>query len=335
MAFRATSRTLIRRARLVAAPVVITQARRFATIPKPIVQVPSWRLPATAILGAAVIGAGTVFAAEPVDYAALRKDIVALLSANPNYEDGSYGPLFIRLAWHQAGTYSKADGSGGSEGGRIRFDPEKGWGANAGLGLAMKLLEPLKQKYPGVSYADLYSLAGSVAIEEAGNVKVNWKPGRVDLPDGTTSPPDGRLPDAAQGAQHLRNIFNRMGFNDQEIVALSGAHSMGRCHTDRSGFEGPWTKSPTMLSNDYYRELLETTWTERKWNGPKQYADPAGELMMLPSDLALIQDPEMKKWVELYAKDETKFLADFAKAWEKLQTNGVAALQQKPWWKVW
>jgi cytochrome c peroxidase len=53
-------------------------------------------------------------------------------------------------------------------------------------------------------------------------------------------PPNGRLPDAAQGASHVRDIFYRMGFNDQEIVALSGAHSLGRCHTDRSGFSGPW-----------------------------------------------------------------------------------------------
>jgi len=61
-----------------------------------------------------------------------------------------------------------------------------------------------------------------------------------------------------------------MGFNDQEIVALSGAHALGRCHTDRSGFSGPWTFSPTVVTNDYYTLLLNEKWQWKKWNGPKQ-----------------------------------------------------------------
>lgn len=82
--------------------------------------------------------------------------------------------------------------------------------------------------------------------------------------------PDGRLPDATKEQKHLRAIFNRMGFNDQEIVALSGAHALGRCHTDRSGFLGPWTFSPTVLTNEYYKLLLNEKWSWKKWNGPKQ-----------------------------------------------------------------
>ncbi len=80
--------------------------------------------------------------------------------------------------------------------------------------------------------------------------QIAWRPGRTDK-DVAACTPDGRLPDATQGAAHLRGIFGRMGFNDQEIVALSGAHALGRCHTDRSGFDGPWTFSPTVLTNDY------------------------------------------------------------------------------------
>ena len=76
--------------------------------------------------------------------------------------------------------------------------------------------------------------------------------------------PDGRLPDGAKEQKHLRAIFGRMGFDDREIVALSGAHALGRCHTDRSGFEGPWTFSPTVMSNDYYRLLLGEKWNVRK-----------------------------------------------------------------------
>jgi cytochrome c peroxidase len=295
---------------------------------------PAWKAGVFTAATTAVLGFGMALAAENVDYDKLRADIVTLLESNPQYEDGSYGPLMVRLAWHQAGTYSKSDGSGGSEGGRIRFNPEKGWGANAGLDLAMKLLEPLKQKYPGISYADLYSLAGSVALEVMGDIKVNWRPGRVDLPDGSTSPPDGRLPDAAQGVPHLRAIFGRMGFTDQEIVALSGAHALGRCHTTRSGFDGPWTNAPTMLTNDYFVLLTTSKWHIRKWNGPKQYQDESGQLMMLPTDMALLDDPEFKKWVEIYAKDEARFKADFVKAWRKLQENGVKALA-KPWYQFW
>lgn len=123
----------------------------------------------------------------------------------------------------------------------MRFEPESKWGANAGLNVAREKLEPVKAKFPDLSYADLYTFAGVVAVEEAGGPKIPYQTGREDMPDGSTSPPDGRLPDADKGSrtktiQHVRDIFYRMGFNDQEIVALLGAHAMGRCHTDRSGY---------------------------------------------------------------------------------------------------
>ena len=151
-----------------------------------------------------------------------------------------YGTL-IRLAWHASGTYAAADDSGGSNGARMRFNPEASWGANAGLGVARQALEPVKAKFPHLSYADLYTYAGVVAVEEAGGPQIPYATGRTDFDDGATSPPDGRLPDADKGSrpktiQHVRDIFYRMGFNDQEIVALLGAHAMGRCHTDRSGY---------------------------------------------------------------------------------------------------
>jgi cytochrome c peroxidase len=91
-----------------------------------------------------------------------------------------------------------------------------------------------------------------------GGPAVAWRPGRTDAADGSTCPPDGRLPNADMGqagktVQHLRDIFHRMGFTDQEIVALSGAHALGRCHTDRSGYVGPWTRAETTFSNEYFR----------------------------------------------------------------------------------
>jgi cytochrome c peroxidase len=98
---------------------------------------------------------------------------------------------------------------------------------------------------------------------------IPYRPGRMDK-DIAACTPDGRLPDAKQGNKHLRDIFYRMGFNDQEIVALSGAHALGRCHSTRSGFEGPWTFSPTVVTNEYYKLLLDEKWSVKKWDGPKQ-----------------------------------------------------------------
>jgi len=269
----------------------------------------------------------------PVDWDQLRADIIAILD-NPKYDDGSYGPVLVRLAWHAAGTYDKATNSGGSDGATMRFAPESEHGANAGLAVARTLLEPIQARHPGISTSDLWQFAAVVAIEEMGGPKIPFRPGRVDKPDESHCTPDGRLPDAAQTQNHIRDIFYRMGFNDREIVALLGAHAIGRCHGDRSGFDGPWTKAPTMFSNEFYRELLEQKWTPRRWNGPKQYANADGDLMMLPADLALIQDEKFRVWVEKYAADEDLFFKDFAKAFQKLQENGVQAFA-KPWYQFW
>ena len=133
------------------------------------------------------------------------------------------------------------------------YGPEAGHGANGGLAVARSLLDPVKAQFPSISYADLYTLAGVVAIEEMGGPTIPWAPGRSDAPDGSSCPPDGRLPDAALGAGHVRDIFYRMGFDDREIVALSGAHTLGRCHGDRSGFVGPWTNAPTTFSSLYFQ----------------------------------------------------------------------------------
>lgn len=256
------------------------------------------------------------------DYSAVRKAIAESLDVE-NYDDGSYGPVLVRLAWHTAGTYDKVSGTGGSSGCTIRFSPECNYGANAGLEAARKVLEPIKAKFPWITYADLYTLAGVVAIEEMGGPNVPWSPGRVDKPDGSHCPPDGRLPDAALGAAHIRSVFYRMGFNDQEIVALSGAHCLGQCHRDRSGFKGPWTNAPTTFSNLYFQELLNNKWTKKKWDGPLQYEDSSKQLMMLPTDMALLWDKGFKKYVELYAKDSDKLFTDFAAAFSKLLELGA------------
>lgn len=275
-----------------------------------------------------------------MNWNSVRDEIVKVLEMD-GYKDSSYdgahpGPLLLRLAWHSAGTFCKQTSTGGSNGATMRFEPEIAWGANAGLKQAQDLLEPIKKKFPSVSYADLWIYAAIVAIEEMGGPKIAFKPGRSDKASGAACPvwegathKDGRLPSADMGspdktAAHLRYIFNRMGFDDREIVALSGAHGLGACHTDRSGFWGPWTRAPTTVSNEYFRELLENTWTIKKthkgkpWTGPLQFEDPTGELMMLPSDIVLTQDKAFRKYVTLYAKDQDACLKDFGAAVGKL-----------------
>lgn len=221
---------------------------------------------------------------------------------------------------------------GGSSGGTIRFDEELAHGANAGLKQAVAWMEPIAKKHK-ISHADLYTFGGVVAIANAGGPAVGWRAGRVDALDPkTTVTADGRLPAADKGspqatAQGLRDVFGRMGFNDQEIVALAGAHALGRCHAENSGYVGPWTPTPTTFNNAYFTLLENVKWTPKKWDGPAQFEDPSGTLMMLPSDIVLTTDKEFAKYVTTYAKSNDAFNSDFAAAFQKLEELGCTGLR--------
>ena len=128
-------------------------------------------------------------------------------------------------------------------------------------------------------------------------------------------------------ATHLREIFGRMGFNDQEIVALAGAHALGRCHADASGYVGPWTPTPTTFNNLYFSLLVNLKWEPNVVNEHAQFKDPSGKLMMLPSDIALLQDKKWRPYVKMYAKDNELFKKDFAVAFQKLTELGTKNLK--------
>lgn len=293
------------------------------------------------VLGAGALGGGALFALsgetdptkmkdaampKEVDYQAVYNAIAEALDAE-DYDDGSYGPVLVRLAWHCSGTYDKESNSGGSNGATMRFAPESNHGANAGLDKARAKLEPIKAMFPQITYSDLWTLAGVVAVQEMGGPYVQWRAGRKDG-DVNGCTPDGRLPDGDKGADHIRKIFYRMGFNDQEIVALSGAHALGRCHLDRSGFENAWSFSPTTVTNDYYKLLLSEKWNLRKWKGPIQYEDAKTKsIMMLTTDHALMTDKVFRPFTQLYAKDEAKFFEDFSAVFTKLIELGVPQAQ--------
>ncbi|KAM1205622.1 hypothetical protein ACFX2I_006421 [Malus domestica] len=223
-------------------------------------------------------------------------------------------PLMLRIAWHSAGTYDTKTKTGGPFG-TMRCPAEQAHGANNGLDIAVRLLEPIKQQFPILSYADFYQLAGVVAVEITGGPDVPFHPGRKDAPE---PPPEGRLPDATKGCDHLRDVFGKtMGLSDKDIVALSGGHTLGRCHKERSGFEGPWTPNPLIFDNSYFTVLLG--------------GDQEG-LLMLPSDKALLDDPVFRPLVEKYAADEDAFFADYAEAHMRLSELGPPRFYWKMWW---
>ncbi|MEY2745026.1 MAG: Catalase-peroxidase [Planctomycetota bacterium] len=220
------------------------------------------------------MGADFDYAAEfaKLDMAALKADLAKTLTTSQEWwpaDYGTYGGLFIRLAWHSAGTYRSTDGRGGSADGTIRFAPLNSWPDNANLDKARRLLWPLKQKYGAkISWADLMILAGNVALEQAGFKTFGFAGGRVDVwepqadvfwgPEGewladkrhdaesglegplaasqmgliyvNPEGPGGK-PDPMAAAQEIRRTFGRMAMNDEETVALiAGGHTLGKAH---------------------------------------------------------------------------------------------------------
>ncbi|XP_009629388.1 putative L-ascorbate peroxidase 6, chloroplastic/mitochondrial isoform X1 [Nicotiana tabacum] len=238
-------------------------------------------------------------------------------------------PILVRLGWHDAGTYNKNieewPQRGGANG-SLRFEVELKHGANAGLVNALKLLQPIKDKYANVTYADLFQLASATAIEEAGGPKLPMKYGRVDVSAPEECPEEGRLPDAGppSPASHLRDVFYRMGLNDKEIVALSGAHTLGRSRPERSG----WGKPETRYTKDGPGNPGGQSWTVQWLKFDNSYFKDIKErrdedLLVLPTDAVLFEDSSFKEYAEKYAVNQDVFFKDYAEAHAKLSNLGA------------
>lgn len=242
------------------------------------------------------------------------------------------GPILIRLSWHDAGTFDASNQTGGAHACmRFQGNGESTHGANNGLTIAQNLLAPIREKYTDISTADLWALSAVVAIEEMGGPIIPFRYGRTDAQSVDASVEEGRLPDAAKGTAHLRNIFYRMGFNDQEIVALSGAHSVGHCHKDRSGFDGSWSTEPYKFDNSYFIDLLDTEFEEVTVDdtGNRQFFNKEKSIMMLPTDIALIHDEKFKTFVMLFAENKEMYFEVFTAAFQKLQEFGLNLSQSE------
>jgi len=208
---------------------------------------------------------------KTLDLEALRRDLIQLMTTSQDWwpaDYGHYGPLFIRMTWHAAGTYRIADGRGGGGSGAQRFAPLNSWPDNANLDKARRLLWPIKQKYGRkISWADLLIYAGNVALESMGFKTFGFGFGRQDIwepeeifwgpedtwlgderhePEGGIRGPFGAdhmgliyvnpegpngNPDPALAAKYIRQTFSRMAMNDEETVALIvGGHTFGKAH---------------------------------------------------------------------------------------------------------
>lgn len=295
------------------------------------------------MMAAAAI-ANTPFHAEKVshvegDYQKIYNAIAEAIRDNDEYDDYiGWGPVLVRYAWHSSGTYAQASSgcphaTGGSFGGTIRWPKELGDGANNGLQNAEWFMKKIHDKFDWISWGDLVTLGGVTAIQEMGGPKIGWRAGRKEL--SADNAMTSRLPDASKDADYVRHLFARMGFEDREVVSLIGAHALGSCHVyapllpgqkkpiPGSGYTNRWTASPNYFTNEFFKLLVDDkSWHWKEWDGPKQWENKDG-LMMLPTDMALVQDPKYKKIVEMYAKDQDLFFKDFAKDFQKLLELGI------------
>ncbi|KAB2024869.1 hypothetical protein ES319_D06G115300v1 [Gossypium barbadense] len=207
----------------------------------------------------------------------------------------------LRLVFHDAGTYEMDENSGGMNG-SIVYELERP--ENVGLKKSLKVLEKAKKEIEAiqsVSWADMIAVGGAEAVSICGGPKI---PVTLDRLDSGEPDPEGKMPEESLDASGLKQCFRRKGFSTQELVALSGAHTLGS-----KGFG-----SPVAFDNSYFKILLE-----KPWNSSAGMTSMIG----LPSDRAIVEDDECLRWITKYADDQNMFFEDFKNAYMKLVNCGA------------
>lgn len=256
----------------------------------------------------------------PVPEAQIRGALLEMLKR----DDLDLAPQVVRLAFHDAGTFKDSDGIGGSN---ASFRFLKGQEANGvpsgGMHSCITYLSAVAHRFEdSVSVADVWALAGCVAVEAMGGPHIPWSPGRIDskYEDGDD---DSRLPSPAAKCPVLRAVFKEYnGMSARDLVALSGGHTVGFMHH----LGGKWTSKPLQFDNEYFVNLVKHQWVQHengltwyiKGQKPKQIPDPS-KLTMLTSDVTLVQDDsETKAIVEEFAKDQAAFFSAYTDAYHKV-----------------
>ncbi|XP_071708786.1 putative L-ascorbate peroxidase 6 [Rutidosis leptorrhynchoides] len=207
----------------------------------------------------------------------------------------------LRLVFHDAGTYEINDDSGGMNGSiSYELDRPENKGLKKSLKIVLEAKNIVEEKQPAVSLADMIAVAGAEAVFLCGGPKIPVRLGRLDsmVPD-----PEGNLPEETLDALGLKQSFQKKGFSTQELVALSGAHTLGS-----KGFG-----SPIIFDNAYYKVLLEKPWLSSGMTS----------MVGLPSDRTLVEDDECLRWISKYAEDQDLFFEDFKNAYIKLVSSGA------------
>lgn len=286
------------------------------------------------------------------EYLACKKELMEFIDKT------NCAPILIRLAWHDSGNYDKRISEWPARGGAnasIRFEPEIGYGANAGLFKALGYLKPFKAKFTSVSFADLIQMASACSVEVTGGPVIPLRYGRVDAADASACPertsrgtadnaglPDAMAPyacGAKDAATHLRNVFYRLGFDAEGIVALSGAHTLGRAFKERSGTcpfgygdakASPFTKSACPVRRDGKPGVGMgggQAWTKNWLTFDNSYFTQKREtedgLLWFPTDQAVLEDSEFKVYFEKFAKSQEAFFEAYVRAHKQLSECGA------------
>lgn len=236
--------------------------------------------------------AAETVSAEPTVESEVREFIRARLPPE-------LAPAQLRLAFHDAGPFDVETHAGGADG-SIRLAAEMGRSENTGWSVpCIALLTEAKARFPHVSWADLIAVGGAAAVALCDGPIISVGLGRRDA---VAPEAEHRLPTGDADAPRLNAIFVAMGLSRQDLVVLSGAHTLGR------NAAGPFTRDPDRFTNSYFQHLLASE------------DDPA--LALLPSDRALLDDPDLRLFVERYARDADAFARDFAVTYRKMTWLG-------------